>query len=499
MANEGRFFARAYDREIQAAGKSEFLRMETAAKCLEKFEESTPPSIVARHQKKTQPAPGVQTWNFNHTVLPASTIFGGRSDPNTETVPSLLSPAGKTKFGAAVEQAQFPTGRAPLGKARNPKVPLHQPPVPGSTVFGITNSFESSTAECMDFPKLPEELERTAKAMYIQSHGAVGPGEQTQRKYTQAFDTNKKFGKPTPHSKEGKSLKSAMHWINDSRAAKVTPLISSAARDYADRYEAPLGAPYEPLRDTREGKTFEEAHMYGSTPLDTVENVQSLFDGGMGAPDDSAAMLTTLTGEQSFAATQPFVHIEKIEVTSVAVKALLEEFMDIDVKQNDRVTGLMHRHIVESLLAKHNIPVEQQHIPNVARVNYKALIKEIETGELRSINNDSLIQTIKTVRPCGHSTIRLDLTPPRIKGVMEFRNFGNEGGVGTVVNPSPATVRGLDDHELGVGRGRAQIETIFKNAGLEKSHNFEEVWARAQGPDGNVSFASFQSTLDRMI
>ena len=471
--------------------------METAAKCLEKFEESNPPAIVARHQKKTQPAPGAQTWNFNHTVLPASTIFGGRSDPNTETVPSLLSPAGQSKFAAAVEQAQFPTRRAPLGKARNPKVAKHQPPVPASTVFGITGVFESSTAECMDYPKLPEEVERTAKAMYVQSHGAVGPGEQTQRKYTEAFDNSKKFGKPTPHSKEGKSLQSAMRWINDTRAEKVTPLISVAARDFADRYEAPLGAPYEPLKDTREAKTFVEGHMYGSVPEEESENVQSLFEAGMGAPDDAPEMLTALTGTQSFGATQPFVHTTQIDFAGV--KELMDEFVDIDVKQNDRVTGLMDKHIVEALLSKHNVPVGEQHIPNAAKVNYKALIKEIETGELRATNNDSLIQTGKTVRACGHSTIRLDLTPPRIKGVMEFRNFGNEGGVGTVVNPSPATVRGLDDHELGVGRGREQIETIFKNAGLEKSHNFEEVWARAQGPDGNVSFASFQSTLDRMV
>jgi len=498
MANVGRFFERSHEREITAAGKSEFHRMETAAKCMEKFEESEPPAIVARHQKKTQPAPGAQTWNFNHIVLPPSTIFGGgRSDADSETVPSLLSPARQSKFAAAVEQAQYPTRRAPLGAARNPKVANHKPPVPDSTVFGITGTFESSTAECLDFPKLTEEVERTAKAMYIQSHGSVGPGQQTQRNYTQSFEPKKKFGMPTPHSKEGKSLKSAMHWINHSRAEKVTPLISSAARDFADRYQAPLGAPYEPLRDTREAKTFDEGHMYGSVPEETAESVQALFDAGMGAPDEEEAMLTTLTGTQSFAATQPFVHTTNVAFTGV--KELTAEFQDIDVKQNNRVTGLLQRHIVEAVLKKHNVPIESAHIPNLAKINYKALIKEVEGGELRSINNESLIQTIKTIRPCGHATIRTDLTPPRIKGVMEFRNFGNEGGVGTVVNPSPATVRGLDDHELGVGRGREQIEKIFKNAGLETSHNFEEVWARAQGPDGTVSFASFQKTLDAMI
>ena len=82
---------------------------------------------------------------------------------------------------------------------------------------------------------------------------------------------------PTPHSIEGKSLAQNMKWVNEARAEKVTPLMSSAARDYAERYVAPLGAPSEPLRDTREAKTFGESHMYGSVPEEASDSVSALF------------------------------------------------------------------------------------------------------------------------------------------------------------------------------------------------------------------------------
>lgn len=497
MANVGRFFDRPHERHIIPAGKSEFHRMETAAKALEPFQEDTPPAIVTRHLRKTQPAPGAQTWNFNHVSVPESHTFGGTTGLDNESVSSLMSPAIQSKFAAAVEQAQHPTQRASLGRSRNVKVANHEPPVPSETVFGITGHFESSTAECMDFPKLDADVEKTAKAMYIVSHGAVGPGEQTKRNYTDTFSTTKSYGMPTPHSKEGKSLAQNMKWINDARAEKVTPLISAAARDYAERYGDKLGAPAEPLRDTREAKTFEETHMYGSVPEEASDSVSALFDAGMGAEDDEDALLTSLTGPLSFAATEPFVTTEKIEFAGT--KALSEEFVDIDVTQNDRVTGLVDRHIAVKMLEKHNVPMDASLLPNVAKVNYKALIQELETGELRTTNATSIIQTGKLVRSAGHGTIRTDLVPPRVKSVMEFRNFGNEGGVGTVLTPNSATRNGLDDYELGVGRTRAQIETIFKNAGLEATHDFEKVWASAQQADGTVSFNSFQKTLDAMI
>ena len=57
----------------------------------------------------------------------------------------------------------------------------------------------------------------------------------------------------------------------------------------------------------------------------------------MGAEDDQEAILTSLTGPLSFAATEPYVTTQKIEYNNT--KALVDEFTDIDVQQNERVTG----------------------------------------------------------------------------------------------------------------------------------------------------------------
>jgi hypothetical protein len=378
-------------------------------------------------------------------------------------------------------------------------------------MFGITFVGESSTAECMDFasnPKLqpappPETAEQmiTAKAMYKCSQGKVGAGQQTARQYTDSFVSTKRYGMPTPHSKEGKSMNMAMQWVNDTKAAKETPLISAAAREFSDRYTAPLGAPYEPLKDTRHPGANDEAFVFGAPKDDIHETVGTLFDGGMGSTEDATPdnlMLTTLTRE-TFADTQPFISTEAIDFTGPKITALEADFTELDVTRNARVTGMMDRRQTEMLLTKHDVPMDANLLPNTPMVNYKALITELEKGELRSINSSSLVQTVKTIRPCGHATIRTDLIPPRIKGVMEFRNFGNEGGVNTIYNPSAATRRGIDDHELSIGRPRAQLETIFKAAGLAKTHVFEQVYTQAQDAAGTVSFNSFQQTLDALI
>lgn len=498
----GRYIERQPD--IRMAGKSEYNRKETTEKCLEKFNETEVPSIVARHYRKTRPEPGAQTWNFNHTTGPRpGEAFGMCTVPDEHGVPLLLQPAQKSAFQEAVEDAMCATKRAPLGRSRNVKVLDPAPPVPTSTIFGIRNTFESSTAECMDVNKnldISAELEQTAAAMYVVSHNAIEAGTQRNRQYTSAFEESKRYGKPSPHSKEGKAVRKTLHWVNEDHAEKRTPLISVAARDWEDRYGSQLGAPSEPLKDTRGLETTRDDHIYGSTPADVDEDVAALFELGMGAPilreeDDKERMLITRLAATSFAEAGSHGLVttcfERLPDLAVAEQSLV----DLDIQQSERITGLMERAEVERILVANGLEVAAQHLPDKKLINYRALLTELKKGQLKRTNPLALTVTTKDVAACGHSTIRHDVAKKVLKKVTERRNLGDEGGVDTILNPSPATRRGLDDDAFTMCRDKAFIQKLFTNAGIS-GIRFADVWAGAQGSDGQASIQSFQVSLE---
>jgi hypothetical protein len=82
--------------------------------------------------------------------------------------------------------------------------------------------------------------------------------------------------------------------------------------------------------------------------------------------------------------------------------------------------------------------------------------------------------------------------------VTEQRNFGNQGNAGLMVNPSVYTTRGLSEKSVVGGKTKAELELIFKTAGLQGTHDFEEVWAKATAVSKSselVSVEVFQQAL----
>jgi hypothetical protein len=292
--------------------------------------------------------------------------------------------------------------------------------------------------------------------------------------------------------------------VNEAAAEKQTPLVAVAVRDHADRFQPKLGAPLEPLKDTRAAETQHEHYAYGSAPtVGKAEGVASLFALGMGAPivtedDDKERMLLTSLARSSFAETAPALLATRVGGPMLeAVESAEQALVDMDVLRSERVTGLLERTDVEPILAEHGLlELVHEHLPDTKLVNYRALLTELRRGQLRRTNDGSLARTsTEHVRPCGHGTVRTDLAKKTLKSVMEFRNLGDEGSVATVISPSHATRRGLDDDALTSGRDKAFIQKLFTNAGITNIP-FEAVWRGAVAADGRASIQAFQQALE---
>lgn len=168
-----------------------------------------------------------------------------------------------------------------------------------------------------------------------------------------------------------------------------------------------------------------------------------------------------------------------------------------------RITGLMERETIAGMLTEIGskqpgaaLDITPAHLPDKKIVNYRAMLTELRKGVLRRTNTDSLVVTgRKNTRFAGHATIRTDVAKKALKSVMEFRNLGDEGGVDTIMNPSPATQRNIEDDAFTKGRDKQFIEKLFTSAGI-RGISFESVWGQAQAADGTVSIQAFQASLE---
>lgn len=499
MANVGRFTDRSPS--VKWAGRSEFDRTLTAAGTFSAAEESNIPPIVSRHLEFVHPQPGVRTHYFNDPDIAPGTVFGKvatHHDP--DNVSTLLAPPQRSKFREVVDNANFTTAVggssvvAPLGVGRNVKVRQPAPPVPGDTMFGIKNKFVGSAAECLH--PGANEAAGGVKAMYTFSHGSFEPAEQRSRKYGGNFADNTRFGKPTPHYKDGKAVKTTLHWVFDSKAAQTTPLISKRARDFGDKhggvdYHSALGCPMEPMKDTRALETMDPGHTYGSRPAPRTDGVAEL----MTQPDADEGRPEFMQTRDPLRETAPFY--DGIDVSSYeGIDGLEQALVDKDIELNEVATGLLPRGLVAELLAAHGAPLSLDDLPATGdAVQYHNLVASLRSGQVRA-------SPVKNLDPrdnvpfAGHPTLRLDLPAQELKSVSDRTNYGDQGTVATVLAPSNLTVRGLDEKDLMLPRSVDQIRAIFDAAGLGTTHRFEDVWNRARDQAGLVSVLSFQNAID---
>jgi len=504
MANNGRYIER--QPTIAMAGKSIFDQTNTAGGLMKPPAEDTPSSIVAKHLRKTNPQAGTRTYKFSDPAYLPSAAFGCVTQGNDVNVHTLMAPAQKSTFMEKLDNIKFPHNSAPLGRGRNPKVRDHIDPHVdlASTVFGKVVRSDATVGDCLD-PVVTEEdriAEATAKPMYIRSHHSWDTGVQKERNYMAPFNDRNRFGKPSPNSKEGKLVKQSLRWVNDARAEKVTPLVNVADRDYKDTYRAGLGTNAEPLKYTRNPETLDMNYTYGSHPAKAADTVKALF----AAQGDLAETRGDMNDADvlDVKPAEPFAL--RTQTVSFNYLPFKQELENLDAKVHDNMSGMLPRAHVLQLMAKHEVPVSEDALPDHAEINYRNLLAVLDEGVV-SVRRDTGTQPIfgtavvntkhfDSTSFSGHPTIRLDVTRPAQKHLMDRRNHGEQGGVSTIMNPSPMTQRGLIEREaVHAPRGKDVIKGIFDAAGLEATHSFDAVWNVASA-NGEVTVASFQQALD---
>eukprot|EP00039_Didymoeca_costata_P003446 m.67736 g.67736 ORF g.67736 m.67736 type:complete len:347 (-) comp11912_c0_seq2:2290-3330(-) len=201
---------------------------DSVADCFKTVDEPTEiPDAVRRAQQKTSSQPGMRTILGNNVQVDAEKVFGITSDKD-EGVHHLISPKPKSKLQEAIDnklQTHVAIGQVRKGNS-----------IPNSRqndTFGIKSQYNDNAAECFQTQEFDPETTTKIEESYIKSHGSWAAGMQTKRNYTDKFNENDRFGKPTPSSLEGGSMRKAMEWVSDKKEERKTTIVPANMKDRA--------------------------------------------------------------------------------------------------------------------------------------------------------------------------------------------------------------------------------------------------------------------------
>jgi hypothetical protein len=99
----------------------------------------------------------------------------------------------------------------------------------------------------------------------------------------------------------------------------------------------------------------------------------------------------------------------------------------------------------------------------------------------------------------GVPSIRKDIAAPRLRGVADHQNYGDESGAETVLYPPRFTDEGVEQADFLYARNKEEIRDIFQSAGFElTAQEFEQIYEKATHLDasGKVSVESFRRVLN---
>lgn len=331
--------------------------------------------------------------------------------------------------------------------------------------FGEPSEHGGSAAECVN-PDVSraeiEALHQSQAELYRKSHGSYLPGEQVERGYNGGFDKTAVCGVPTPQDMRGGGVAKTLRWTS---TTQQPPLVSSLQKDHAEGPPKPAA-----VQDPNT--------VYGIVTRPIGDTVNTLIKTA-GSAEDSAALR-----EQIQSIVKP--------TTIAKLSQLDDEFVAADEAQ----TGTVPESVARELCGTH-----------VSELGPRILDTLLEkcTTEPGSVDWTYLMDLLRPpvpmmaddARPCGTSTIRTDLTAPKFVSVTETRNFGDQGTAKLVVNPTRYTALGVAETKVVNGRTKDELKLIFETAGLQQSHDFEEVWAKATTLSKSelVSVEVFQQAL----
>lgn len=400
----------------------------------------------------------------------------------------MIAPANRTRFQEAMDEQI--KARAPAALGHNGR-PL--PPVDPHTVFGRANNFEGSAAECITPARTADDdkLDNATRAMYIISHNRLGPGEQRERGYTNAFQPTKAYGISTPMDIHGVQTKKAFNWVPDEEAKRKTKLITLAERQRTDKHFATVATVKDPISDTM---TVSDDHTFGWVHPQDNETVETLLKSRQDEQPSTLSSSTSLCRRVQQA-------IASVQFTFVGVSELERLLLAADPVS----TGVVSRNQLTKILEDAGLSFPQDLMIDIldslssdetGAVDYLEFLS-LAKGNPESSND----QTFNPNRSFGIPTIRSDLVAPAEISVCDKKNYGDQGSAGICVAPNGCTRRSLDERDTMASKPRAHFEKIFNTAGLQnQGYVFSSVWAEAEAEaqNGKVTYEIFKAVLDRV-
>mmetsp|Transcript_35350 Transcript_35350/g.92454 ORF Transcript_35350/g.92454 Transcript_35350/m.92454 type:complete len:456 (-) Transcript_35350:76-1443(-) len=404
-------------------------------------EEDIPEQIKYYHTLQ-QPEVGGRTPMFKPPALDPNAVYGVKTvaDPNDSAGP-LINPPKISRFEEALLNSKKPVRKVELADRAH-----REGIVASGMAFGDASEHGGTAAECIRPEVSPEAIaadEEAQVTLYRRSHGSYGPGEQVQRGYDGGFDKAAVCGMPTPQDTRGSGVAKTLRW---SSSFGPPALVTAGQRAHANGLPPPVAV----------------------TDDNTVFGVVTKPIG-----DTVGALIATAGPAEDDAALREQVRSLLTPSTAAKLGLLEDEFMAADATQTGVVPAAVAQELCKAHLSHDLGPRALDDLLSAATadggVDWTALMDIVRPPVTPSADDF----------PCGIATIRKDLPAPSFTSVTETRNFGDQGGAGTVITPTLYTTRGLPPTAVQGGRNKDDIKRIFETAGLNGSVEFETVWARA--------------------
>ncbi|XP_041732463.1 EF-hand domain-containing family member B isoform X1 [Coregonus clupeaformis] len=232
-----------------------------AKTCLQEIspKPQTPP-VVRKFLNTTRPGAGairVFHGKANDPDIASTLVHGVRSQASISGG-LLINPPPKTIYQQRLHQlreAGYSTNqKAPLGRSHDQSPGLPNWLDIGKASFGVKSPKSAAAGAIINPPKSAEQVETEAQEghqSYIHSHNAYFVSEHVDRKYKWSrYGKDGRFGIPTPHHNDGRSVSKSLHWLCDTQKHNSAKFVSQRCDDFRERTQPQVGKVHDPIADT---------------------------------------------------------------------------------------------------------------------------------------------------------------------------------------------------------------------------------------------------------
>ncbi|ELU02812.1 hypothetical protein CAPTEDRAFT_212959 [Capitella teleta] len=516
--------------------------------CLITSERPESPAVIRRFRDSNRPDAGRIRIFYGRATDPhlqwAKEIRHGLNTQPSYMAGGLVNPEPKSLYQQRMlekKESLYATHkRAPLGSSHDQRAGFPENYPIALRTFGIRTEKNGFAGELVNPDKsrvvVAQESE-IGRDLYRESHKDYKVGEQTVRNYKSAsYNKENTFGGPTPHDNTGKQVKTALHWLTDSRAEKATPIVSKKLDDFRERTQPQLGKVHDPIKDTMHvppDHTFGiliKPDEYGVGDLMHSRSPGSYLRGQDRQLGVIAAMRQHLkkVNYQNFNnLLHAFRHYDKTGTGKISLEDLQQVCLQFDLPVDPELLVLLVDYCDEDKdgkisyvefsnflnwkdkmptgLPKKKAESASPRLENNSEETLPCLQKQIDANLGGHKTSASMINAViggidtQDYRKYGVPTIRSDLAAPRIKRVSDRTNYGDECDIYGLTNPSIFSLRGLGERDFLIPRSKEELRAIFMNIGVRmEDETFDRLHDNAvnRHPKGHVSVEAMRNVLD---